>query len=81
MARNFGLSETTGLVVVQVGANSSAAEAGFRQGDIILEVDQVRVADLETFKRKIQAYKKGDTILFLIKRGDATLYLTLKVEE
>jgi serine protease Do len=80
LARNFGLSETTGLVVVEVEGNTPAAEAGFRQGDIILEMDQVRVPDLETFKRKIEAYKKGDTVLFLIKRGDATMYLTLKVQ-
>jgi hypothetical protein len=29
----------------------------------------------------MKAYKPGDTILFLIKRQDSTLYLTLKVEK
>jgi serine protease Do len=81
LALNLGLSETKGLVVVKVERNSSAEEAGLRQGDILLEVDQVPAKDLEEFNRKVQDYEKGDTVLFLIKREDTTLYLTLKVEE
>jgi len=79
LARNLGTSETSGLVVVQVNNNTPAAEAGIKQGDIILEIDQITVKKLEQFNKKIQDYKKGDNILFLIKRGGATLYLTLKV--
>jgi serine protease Do len=81
LARNLRLSETSGLVVFQVKDNSPAAEAGIRPGDIILEVDQDPVKDIEQFSRKIETYKPGDTVLFLIKRRDATLYLTVKVEE
>jgi len=79
LAQNLGISETSGLVVVQVKNNTPAAEAGLKQGDIILEIDQITVKKLEQFNKKIQDYKKGDNILFLIKRGGSTLYLTLKV--
>ena len=81
LARNFGLSETSGLVVVQVESNSPAGEAGMRPGDIILEVDQVSMKDLEQFNRKIEKYEEGDTILFLLNRSGTTLYLTIKVRE
>jgi serine protease Do len=81
LARNLGLSETSGVVVVQVENFSPAEEAGLRTGDIILEMDQVPMEGTEQFHKKLQDYKKGDTILFLIKREDATLYLTLKVQE
>lgn len=81
LARNFGLSEASGVVVVQVQNNTPAQEAGLAPGDIILEMDQVPVKDLEQFNQMIGAYKVGDTILFLINRGGATLYLTLKVVE
>ncbi|MBW1798510.1 MAG: DegQ family serine endoprotease [Deltaproteobacteria bacterium] len=81
LAKNLRLSETSGLVVFQVKDNSPAAEAGIRPGDIIMEVDQGPVMDIEQFSRKIETYKSGDTILFLIKRRGATLYLTVKVEE
>ena len=49
-----------------------------KPGDIILEVDQEPVKDLDQFNRKVQGYKLGDTVLFLIKRQGATLFLTLK---
>jgi len=81
LARNFGLSEASGIVVVQVQNNTAAQEAGLAPGDIILEIDQVPVKDLEQFNQMIGAYKVGDTILFLVERRGSTLYLTLKVVE
>ncbi|MGD8228040.1 MAG: DegQ family serine endoprotease, partial [Desulfobacteraceae bacterium] len=81
LARQFGLSDERGLVVVQVENNSPAGEAGLRRGDIILEMDQEPMKDLDEYRKKIRQYKKGDTILFLVKRREATLYLTLKVWE
>jgi serine protease Do len=81
LARNYGLSESTGLIITQVDNNSPAAEAGLRQGDIILEIDQEQVTNLAQFNQKLSEYKAGDTILFLVKRQGAAMYLTLKVWE
>jgi serine protease Do len=81
LARNFGLSETSGVVIVQVQANSPAQEAGLAPGDLILEIDQVGVKDLEQFNTMTEGYKAGDTILFLVKRRGSTLFLTLTVPE
>ena len=81
LAKNFGISETSGLIVVQVENNTPAAEAGLRPGDIIIEIDQVAAENLEQFEQKIKDYKEGDTILFLVKRRGTTVYLTLKVWE
>ena len=81
LAKNFRLSEKTGLVVVQVEANSPAAEAGIAPGDIILEVDQASVKTLREFNRKMSSYGAGDTVLLLINRRGSTLYITLKIWE
>ncbi len=81
LAKQFGLSETTGLVVVDVESNSPAREADIRPGDLILEIDQQPVNDLKTFNKIIKRFKKGDIILFLIKRHSSTIFLTLKVWE
>jgi serine protease Do len=81
LAKSFGLTDTKGVVVVQVEDGSSAAEAGVRAGDVILEIDQTPVKDVNDFGRKIESYKAGDTVLILAKRRGATVFLTLKVRE
>ena len=79
LARQYGLSQRKGLIVMQVEDNSPSDEAGFKQGDIIIEIDQEVIMDLDRYREKISRYSKGDTILFLIKRGGNTLYITLKM--
>jgi serine protease Do len=79
LARHFGFSEKSGLVVVQVENGSPAAEAGIRTGDVILEVDRQTVKGLKDFQRKIQSYQAGDSILFLVKQHGNTVFLTVKV--
>jgi serine protease Do len=81
LARGYGLTETSGLVAVDVEGNSPASEAGIRPGDLIVEIDQVPVRDLDRFNKIISGYRDGDTVLFLVKRRGTTLYLTLKVTE
>lgn len=81
LASNLGLSEKSGLVVVQVEDGSAAAMAGFMPGDIIVEVDQQVVKNLQEYERKVETYKAGDTVMFLIKRQGSTLFLTVKVPE
>jgi len=77
LAQQYDLAETSGLIIVNVESNSQAAEADLRSGDILLEVDQMPVKSITAYNRKIQQYKKGDTILFLINREGSTLFLTL----
>jgi len=81
LAENLGISDTGGIVVVKVEDNSPAAEAGLKAGDVILEVDQAPTKNVKEFNRKIENYKAGDTILLLVKRRGATIFLTLKVGE
>ena len=79
IARRYGISDTEGLLVVNVDNNSPAAEAGLMRGDIILEVDRQKMRTEDDFDRKLKDYKPGDKILLLIKRGNTTIYTTLKI--
>jgi serine protease Do len=81
IAKNLGLKEKSGVVIVRIKDYSPAAEAGLRPGDVILEIDSTPIPNVDTFTKKIEGYKKGDAILFLVKRQDSTLFLTLKVSE
>lgn len=81
MAKNYGLSRTSGVIVVRVENGSPAAEAGLAPGDIIVEIDQKPVKDVQTLNHLLAGAKAGDTILFLIDRGGATIFVTLSVKK
>ena len=70
----------SGIVVISVDESSQAAAAGFREGDVILEINKVPVASAEDYKKAIKNIKNGDTVMFLIRRGQMTMYsaFTLK---
>jgi serine protease Do len=80
-ATAMGLTGTDGVVVTQVVPGSPAVEAGIRLGDVIVEVDKTPIGNVEEFEAVTTKFKPGDTMLLLIKRRGATLFVTLKVPE
>lgn len=80
IAERLGLSEREGVVVSGVEDDSPAAEAGFRPGDLILEINREKVNNVNDYRRLIKDVKKGEMVLFLVKRGSNTLFFTMKTE-
>jgi len=80
MAKNYNLSRTSGVIIVDVESGSPAGEAGLTPGDIIVEIEKKPIKDLETLNNMLAGVKAGDTILFLIDRGGTTIFVTLTVE-
>ena len=73
-ARELGLpAATKGVVVTDVDPASQAAASGLKRGDVIQEVNHVRVANTEDFNRAL--HKAGDESLLLVNRGGNKLYL------
>ena len=68
--------EVEGLVVTNVDPSGPAANAGIAQRDVILEVNRTKVATLEDMKTAL-GKSDGATILF-IRRGEATVYVTVR---
>lgn len=66
-----------GLVVEAV--QGAAADTPLRPGDVIVAVNQSRFRSLAEFNRLLSGYKAGDTVAFLVRRGDAMIYITIKV--
>lgn len=79
LAQRYGLSEESGLVIMDVRRMSPADEAGLKSGDLIKEVNRQSVTDIEDYRAKIEKLQKGDTVLFLIKRQETTLYIPVTV--
>ena len=78
IADSLGLgSDVKGVVVSGVEQGSSAEEAGMRRGDVILEVNREPVKDLPSYRKALKA-SKGKSVLFLVRRGDNTIFMALK---
>ncbi|MBI2986937.1 MAG: DegQ family serine endoprotease, partial [Deltaproteobacteria bacterium] len=78
IAESLGLDRAEGVVITAVEPGSSGDEAGLRRGDIVLEIDRKPVRSLAEYRRAIGEGRKGKGILFLVRRGDNTLFLALK---
>ena len=78
MAESLGVDKLEGVVVTAVEPASAADEAGIRRGDIIVEVDRKAVRSIDDYKKAVAGVRKGRGVLFLVRRGDSTLFLALK---
>jgi len=81
IAEGLGLKKTEGVVITGVEPGSPAAQAGLRQGDLILEVNRKAVEKSEDFAKVISKADKDKPLLLLIQRGGANLYIPLKWAE
>jgi len=80
IASRFDLSSKEGVIVSSVSRGSVASEAGFRRGDIIIEINNTTIKNLEDYNNRLDEIGKGNSALFLVKRGENTIYLGLKIE-
>jgi len=79
LAENLGLDRgLKGVVVTQVDPGASAADAGLRRGDVILEVNRTPVKDVAAYRKAVKSSGKGKSLLFLVRRGDNTIFLAVK---
>jgi len=60
-------------------ATGDAARAGIRPGDIILTVGNASVSTVEAFRNTIAAVPAGRSIAVLVRRGDNSLFIPLRV--
>jgi serine protease Do len=78
IAENLGVEGVAGVVVTAVESESPAEDAGLRRGDIILEVNRSPVESVEAYLDALKKAEAGKNLLFLVRRGDNTIFLALK---
>ncbi len=73
------LRDKSGVVVANVQPGSLADDAGIQVGDVIREVNRIPVKDLNDYNSALSKSGKNKPVLFLIKRGTQTFYVTIQV--
>jgi serine protease Do len=81
VAESLGVDEIEGIIISQIQPNSTADKAGLRRGDIILEVGSKTISSTADFLKSTNDLPNETPVLLLIRRGDSTIFLTLKIEE
>ena len=80
LPRNMRISGLSGVLVTEVDPGGMAAEAGIQHGDIIISVNQKKVANLAEYARAMKEAERKGSVALLVKRGDANIYFALKIK-
>ncbi len=78
LRQQFGLGEKRGVIVTAVDSGGLADEAGIQAGDVIREVNRRDIRNLADYNAAMGKAGKGQPVLFLIKRGNQTFYVTIE---
>jgi serine protease Do len=76
LARQLGLDTTEGVLITSIKPGSPADDAQLRRGDVILEVDRSAIEDVGDLRTQLDAADDG--ALFLVRRGDSTIFIPIK---
>jgi len=78
IARRLDLpSNAGGAIVTDVERNSPAANAGVLPGDVILEVNRQKVANVSQVTRELQKVQPGQPAFMLVSRDGSNIFVTM----
>jgi serine protease Do len=81
MALAAGFSRPTGVILLNVQPGSPAADGGLRVGDIVLAVGDDEIRNVRGLLRAVAGSPIGEAQTFRIRRGDADIRLSVRIEE
>ncbi len=72
LAREEGIDKIEGVYITDVRDDGGAKEAGIKAGDIILEINGIKVNSSGELQEQINRYRPNDKVDVLIKRNNKT---------
>jgi S1-C subfamily serine protease len=77
IAHHYGLSQSTGALVLAPEAGSPAARAGLQEGDVIVALDEEKLEGVDVLHRLLTEERIGTTAKLSVLRGTRLLEFTL----
>lgn len=79
-ANEFGVATTEGVLVTRVLDHGAAKEGGLRANDIIVKMDNIKIANFSDLQGFLGSKRPGDVVEVTILRDEATKTLKLKLK-
>jgi serine protease Do len=80
LAKQLGISHSTGLIVTNVDEGSPADNVGIQQHDVIIQVNKVRVTSLKQYTAEMTKAIQKKSVMLLVKRGNSNFFVGLHME-
>lgn len=80
LARQFGYQQGQGIIIADVAADSPAARVGLQAGQLIEEVNRVRVHSMDELTREVKRSGKTHQVLLRVRAGEYSRYVVLRTE-
>ncbi|MCX8061393.1 MAG: trypsin-like peptidase domain-containing protein [Anaerolineales bacterium] len=81
VAAIYNLGVEWGVYITQVFADSPAAKAGLRRGDIIVQIGEVKIDERNSYINALYRYQPGDEVDVVIWREGRLITLRVRLEE
>jgi serine protease Do len=81
IANQLGYNNERGVLITDVAGGSPADDAGLQTGDLIKEVNRVKVISVREFKSIIGRLKRGDSVALLVQRGQNTFFVAVQIPQ
>ena len=81
LARNFGLTDMDGAIIIQVTPDSPAARSGLRPGDVVQTVNGKRVKGVQELRQLIASAEVGQELDLGFVRAGTAISVKAKVAE
>lgn len=71
----YGVREQMGVLIINMRRDSHLARIGIRPGDIIRQIDEVRIDHLKDFKEAMVKYRHKPSVVLLVQREGHLYYI------